>query len=172
MDRRSSLKLIAWSTISTGVILDACKTDHKKTVDQPGEAIAEPPLDRMDEEKKAYGQLMKERFFTSHEMATVAILCDIIIPADGVSGSATDAQVPDFIEFMMKDKPELQTPVRGGLRWLDLQMMKQYGKPFSEVSRQQQIALVDQIAYPARARPAMQQGVRFFSVQRNLTACG
>ena len=48
-------------------------------------------------------------------MATITFLADIIIPKDEVSGSASDAKVPDFIEFIVKDKPEHQMPMRGGL---------------------------------------------------------
>ena len=60
------------------------------------------------------------------------ILGDIIIPRDSISGSASDAKVPDFIEFIVKDMPEHQTPMRGGLRWLDLQCLNRYGKAFTE----------------------------------------
>jgi hypothetical protein len=100
------------------------------------------------------------------------VLSDIIIPRDEISGSATDAKVPDFIEFMAKDKPELQTPLRGGLRWLDLQSNKQFGKSFTDLAAQQQIQLVDQIAYPEKAAPEMKQGVSFFTLMRNMTASG
>jgi hypothetical protein len=100
------------------------------------------------------------------------VLCDIIIPADDVSGSATQAGVPDFIEFMAKDKPDFQTPLRGGLRWLDMQMTKIYGTSFKDSKQDQQIAMVDAIAYPAKAKPEMKQGVAFFSLMRNLTASG
>ena len=55
-------------------------------------------------------------------MATITVLGDIIIPKDDVSGSASDAKVPEFIEFIVKDKPEQQVPMRGGLRWLDCGM--------------------------------------------------
>jgi hypothetical protein len=126
----------------------------------------------MAEEKAEYEKLTSYQFFNAHEMATIGVLADIIIPADEVSGSATDAKVPDFIEFMVKDKPEFQTPMRGGLRWLDVQMVKQYNKPFKDCSQQQQIAMVDAIAYPAKAKPDMKQGVSFFSLMRNLTASG
>jgi hypothetical protein len=105
-------------------------------------------------------------------MATIAVLSDIIIPRDEVSGSATDAKVPAFIEFIVKDKPEFQTPMRGGLRWLDLQSHKLFGKPFTEASAAEQIQLVDQIAFPEKATPAMKQGVQFFNLMRNLTATG
>jgi hypothetical protein len=105
-------------------------------------------------------------------MATITILGDIIIPKDEVSGSASDAKVPDFIEFIVKDMPQHQTPMRGGLRWLDLQCIKQFGKAFKDCSPEQQIQLVDQIAYPNKAKADMKQGVAFFSLMRNLTATG
>jgi hypothetical protein len=105
-------------------------------------------------------------------METIAILSDIIIPRDQISGSATDAKVPDFIEFITKDKPELQTPMRGGLLWLDLQSAKRFGKAFKECDSQQQLHIVDDIAYPEKAKPGMKQGVAFFSLMRNLTATG
>jgi gluconate 2-dehydrogenase gamma chain len=172
MDRRESLKLIAWSTVSSSLILDACKTKDKQ---DEKTAVKENPaatLDRMAEEKEAYEKLTSFSFFNEHEMATIGVLADIIIPKDDVSGSATDAKVPDFIEFMVKDKPELQTPMRGGLRWLDMQMAKQHGKSFKDCTAQQQIAMVDAIAYPKKAKPEMKQGVSFFNLMRNLTASG
>jgi hypothetical protein len=171
MDRRESLKLIAWSTISSSLILDACKTNTKKGVPSATTPGA-PSIDRMAEEKKAYDRLLGQTFLTADELATVGVLADIIIPADNVSGSATDARVPDFIEFMLKDRPELQTPMRGGLRWLDLQSARIYGKPFRDAAKTEQLALVDAIAYPDRAKPEMKQGVHFFNLMRNLTASG
>lgn len=173
MDRRKSLKVIALGTVSGGMLLDACKQGEEKTKPaevQPSGATLN--YDRMAEEKKAYEEIAGQTFFTPHEKATVAVLCDIIIPADDVSGSATQAGVPDFIEFMAKDKPDFQVPLRGGLRWLDLQMIKLYGTSFKDSKPDQQLALVDAIAYPGKAKPQMRQGVAFFSLMRNLTATG
>ena len=172
MDRRESLKLIAWSTISTSLIVEACKTKDEPEVKKGEEQTPATTLDRMKEEKEADEKIASGRFFNPHEMATIAVLADIIIPKDEVSGSATDAKVPGFIEFMVKDKPELQTPMRGGLRWLDMQMVKQYQNAFKDCSAQQQIAMVDAIAYPQKAAPEMKQGVSFFNLMRNLTASG
>lgn len=172
MDRRKSLKVLALGAVSGGLLLDACKqadTDKKAV---PAAKEGELTYDRMEEEKKEHERLMSEKFFNEHEMATIAVLSDIIIPADEVSGSATDAGVPDFIEFMVKDKPDFQTPMRGGLRWLDMQMARLYGKAFKDCSQQEQILMVDAIAYPNKAKPGMQQGVKFFSLMRNLTASG
>lgn len=173
MDRRKSLKVLAFTSLSGSLLLDACNTDDKKAKQVPPKKEEAPvTIDRMAEEKAAYEKLEKEKFFTPHEMATIATLCDIIIPADEVSGSATDAKVPDFIEFIVKDMPEHQTPLRGGLRWLDVQSAKRYDKSFKDCTQQQQLSLVDEIAYPKKAKPEMKQGVAFFSLMRNLTASG
>jgi gluconate 2-dehydrogenase gamma chain len=62
--------------------------------------------------------------------------------------------------------------MRGGLRWLDLHSYKKFEKPFKDCSAQQQLEMVDAIAYPKKAKPAMAQGVAFFNLMRNLTATG
>jgi hypothetical protein len=105
-------------------------------------------------------------------MKTIAVLSDIIIPKDDVSGSATDAGVPAFIEFIAKDMPHYQTPLRGGIKWLDIQCMKRFGVDFASCNSTQQIEIVDEIAFPEKAKPEMQQGVSFFNTMRDLTACG
>ena len=125
---------------------------------------------RTDYEKERDAKLFKEVFFNKNEMKTIGVLADIIIPKDSRSGSATEAGVVDFIEFMAKDKPELQTPLRGGLVWLDTQAKKRFEKKFTDCSHAQQIEIVEDIAYPQRKKPGMSQGVAFFSLMRNLTA--
>jgi gluconate 2-dehydrogenase gamma chain len=171
MDRRKSLKALAVGTLSAGLLLEACKQPDKK-VETPKDAKAASGIDRTPEEAAHDTALNDRKFFTDHEMATISVLANIIIPADDVSGSATDAKVPDFIEFIVKDMPEHQTPMRGGLRWLDIQCMKRFEKPFKDCASNQQIEIVDAIAYPAKAKPEMKQGVSFFNLMRNLTATG
>lgn len=172
MDRRKSIKALAVGTISAGVLIEACKEPDKKAEEGKGTGEQASGIDRQPVEKALDDRLNAQKFFDEHEMATIAVLCDIIIPKDDVSGSATDAKVPDFIEFIVKDMPEHQVPMRGGLRWLDLQCMKRFEKSFKDCSSQQQIEIVDQIAYPAKAKPEMKQGVSFFNLMRNLTATG
>ena len=171
MDRRKSIKALLVGTVSTAVIVDACKTADKKP-DEAAKLAATAVVDRMEEEKLANKKLSDEVFFTPQEMATITILADIIIPKDAVSGSASDAKVPDFIEFIVKDMPQHQTPMRGGLRWLNVQCLTQYQKAFADCTHEQQIAMVDAIAYPKKAKTAMKQGVSFFNLMRNLTASG
>lgn len=173
MNRRKSIKALFVGTVSTGVLLEACETNDKKP---EGSQAAAPPAsdqaDRMKEEVAFNKKLSEDKFFTPHELATVGILADIIIPKDEVSGSATDAKVPEFIDFMMLDRPENQTPMRGGLRWLDLTCMKQYDKPFSDCSSEQQMAIVNEIAYPQKVKPEFVQGANFFTLLRNFTVTG
>ncbi|HEV8079878.1 MAG TPA: gluconate 2-dehydrogenase subunit 3 family protein [Chitinophagaceae bacterium] len=171
MDRRKSLKAIALGTVSTGLLLDACKTADKKEISKNA-GTSNTGINRMKEEAANDKALNSTTFFTAHEMATITILADIIIPKDDVSGSASDAKVPDFIEFIVKDMPKHQVPMQGGLRWLDLQCLTRYQKSFAACNKQQQLEIVDAIAYPKKAKPDMKQGVAFFSLMRNLTASG
>jgi gluconate 2-dehydrogenase gamma chain len=188
MDRRKSLKAIAVGTLSASVLLDACKTDNKKEGDAKAAEPAAPlTLDRAEEEKAREKELLSTTFFTPHEMATITVLADIIIPRDEKSGSASDAKVPDFIEFMVKDRPDNQIPMRGGLRWLDVESLKRFNKAFKDCDPTQQINIVDDIAYPEiefkdekgnkvkkgrKAKPGMAQGIAFFSLMRDLTTTG
>src|SRR4051812_31072059 len=115
MDRRKSLKALLVGTVSTGVILDACNTTDNKTETANTKTAAgkEDGINRMKEEAAHEKEVTSTTFFTPHEMKTITILADIIIPKDDVSGSASDAKVPDFIEFIVKDMPEHQVPMRG-----------------------------------------------------------
>lgn len=170
MDRRKYLKTLAVGTVGAGALLQSsCAPDVKK------EAVPEVPVlnyDRTGPELEREKKLQDEKFFDEHEMKTITILADIIIPKDETSGSASDAKVPDFIEFIVKDMPQHKIPMRGGLKWLDVQCMKRFEKDFASCSSQQQIEMVDEIAYPDKAKPEMIQGVAFFNRMRDLTACG
>lgn len=168
MDRRKYLKSMAVGAVGAGLLVQGCETDKPKTT----QVTVKHTIDRTPEEIAREEKLRAETFFNDHEMATIAVLVDIIIPKDDVSGSATDAGVPDFIEFIVKDKPELQTPVRGGLRWLDVQCMKRFDKSFVDCTAEQRIEMVDEIAFPELAKPEVRQGVAFFNIMRDLTATG
>jgi hypothetical protein len=172
MNRRESLKAIGLTAISTGVLLEACKPgkDVKEGVVNKESTTTQPG--RQDFEVARDKALKDAKFFDEHEMATIAILADIIIPKDEKSGSATDAKVPDFIEFIVKDIPKHQVPMRGGLKWLDIQSYNRFQHPFSSASSAQQLSLIDEIAYPKKAKPNMVQGVAFFNLMRDLTASG
>ncbi len=169
MKRRDSLKLMSLSSLGlVGLNPQVAAAEALALPQAPVKAAG--GQQQFEAERDA--KLKAEKFFTPHELQTVTVLANIIIPADAKSGSASDAGVPAFIEFMMKDLPAMQVPMRGGLRWLDSKCNKLYSKPFVRCTQSQQIELVDQIAYPEMAKPEMSQGVNFFSLMRNLTVSG
>jgi hypothetical protein len=169
MNRRDTLKALGLTAISSTLLLKACKTEPEDKIGKE-ELASQPGREAFEIER--INRLNSEQFFDDHEMATIAVLADIIIPKDEISGSATDAKVPEFIEFIVKDMPNHQLPMRGGLKWLDLHCLNRFGTTFIETGEEGQIQVVDDIAYPNSAKPEMQQGVAFFSRMRSLTASG
>jgi len=125
------------------------------------------------------GVAYKPKFFTPLEWQTVRILVDLIIPKDERSGSATDAGVPEFMDYLMDDPKDegrsreaRQTAMRGGLAWLDLECQDRFDKTFVDCRAEQRTAVLDDISWPQRAQPAMMHGVDFFNNFRNLTSTG
>jgi hypothetical protein len=172
MDRRKSLKALALGTFGGVAILDGCKPGDAKKEAANKSVTDGFTLDRQPEELERYEKVVAETFFTASEMAVITILADIIIPKDEVSGSASEAKVPEFIEFIVKDMPEHQTPMRGGLRWLEIYTFKKFNKSFKDCSPEQRISIVDEIAYPKKAKKEVAQGVAFFNKMRDLTVTG
>jgi gluconate 2-dehydrogenase gamma chain len=169
MNRRQSLKALSISSIGVGLLIQSCKTDsnevdHSNVNNAAG--LQEFEIERL---KKLYAE---PPFFNEHERSTLIVLADLIIPKDAVSGSASDAKVVDFIEFIVKDIPDHKTPMRGGLKWLDMYCLNKYGQSFIGCTNAQQIELLEQIAYLDKTIPELHQGEVFFNRMRDLTATG
>ena len=116
------------------------------------------------------GTVYAPTFFTPLEFDTVKLLADLIIPADERSGGATDAGAPEFMDFILTTYPDNQGAVRGGLAWMDNECRDRYGQPFLTCAAVQRTALLDEIAWPAKAKPEMGHGVAFFNRFRDMTA--
>ena len=172
MDRRKSIKALLVGTAATSMLIESCNPTDKKVATATTEPAAAVDLSRTKEELEVIKKLNEQTFFTKEEMATIIILADIIVPKDALSGSATDAKVPEFIEFIVKDMPDNKVPMRGGLRWLQIESLKRFEKSFNDISDKQRIEIVDDIAYPNKVKPGMQQGVSFFNLMRDLTCTG
>ena len=116
----------------------------------------------------------KPKFFTAHEYATVGILADLVIPRDARSGSATDAGVPQFMDFLMTDgNDQRRIAMRGGLAWLDREARIRFSvRDFRTLTNAQRKQILDDIAWPNRAKPEHSHGVAFFNSFRDLTASG
>ena len=174
MKRRDYLKNLGLSSLGLAVLSPDVQAAESLEIHGAPKSTPEIkiPGGRTKDEAERDARLRAEVFLNAHELATITILSEIIIPADSKSGGATQAGVTEFIEFIVKDKPELKTPVRGGLGWLDSESKKRFGKVFTEISAKQRIEIVEDIAYPESVKPELSQGASFFSLMRNLTATG
>jgi gluconate 2-dehydrogenase subunit 3-like protein len=123
-------------------------------------------------EATATATAYKRKFFTAHEYATVGLLADLIIPRDERSGSATDAGVPEFMDFMMIDQPRRQVAMRGGLALVDRLSQDRFGRRFATCSDRERRLLLDEIAYASNPDPGLSHAIAFFSSFRDLTATG
>jgi len=161
MNRRDALKVLGLAPLAASI---GVKPDHLERVTR---AVA-----RLEEGTLATAS---PTFFTAHEWATVRLLVDYIIPRDERSGSATDAKVPEFMDFLLSDKDaslSSKTAMHGGLAWIDNECQHRFGKSFVGATDAQRRQVLDDIAWPKRAKPEMSHGVNFFSRFRDLTVSG
>src|SRR5690625_1173955 len=140
MNRRDTLKALGATAVGAALCLDTCKRTTEAYIGKK-ENIADAVGREAWEVERLEQLLAQPDFFDAHEMATITVLADIIIPADEVSGSASDAGVPEFIGFIVKDMPQHQLPLRGGIKWLDRECLYRFEKPFVECSEEQQIEI-------------------------------
>jgi gluconate 2-dehydrogenase gamma chain len=160
MNRREAVQLMSMLPIAAALGLS--RVDHEKAWRLVDEA----------RERAAEGIAFAPRFFTPAEFRTVGILADMIIPRDDRSGSATDAGVPEFMDFIMIDKPDNQGWMRSGLAWIDAQSSTRFAKPFANATAAEREQILNDIAWPARAPAALGDGVGFFNAFRDLTSSG
>lgn len=170
MDRRDTIKSMLIGGLSGGVILTACSPEEAEKNKLTG--MAAGPYGRTEKEKLHDAKVNGETFFNEHELATVAVLCNLILPATATAGSAIDAKVPEFIDFIVKDIKSHQLPLRGGMMWLDHRSARLFDADFISCTVQQQKQILDEIAYPDDVAPELAQGAEFFSRMRNLVLTG
>jgi hypothetical protein len=111
---------------------------------------------------------------TEEELRTVATLCDVIIPEDEGSPSASAVGAHDFVNEWVSAPYEGNqrdlVVVRGGITWLNVEAGRRFGREFADLSLAEQQAICDDIAYAPRARPEHRAAARFFDKVRDLTA--
>ena len=152
IDRREALSLLASASIAATFICTPSEI-----------ARAHQEVSGVDGERK---------FFTNHEFDTVKLLTDLFIPRDERSGSASDAGVPEWIDFMMSEQPERQIVMRGGLAWIDALCEKRFDHRFLDARDAERTALLDDIAYPDSTAPELSHGAEFVNRFRDLVATG
>lgn len=159
MNRRDTLKLLA--AASVGAAIPGC-TDE--AVDRAAERVAAIGSAELANRTPV--------ILSQHEYATVEVLVDLIIPADDRSGSATDAGVPAFIDFILEDVEGLDVPFRGGLALLEHESLARFGGRFVDLAPNDQTAMLDLIAYPDDVEPGLERAAAFFTRLRDMTASG
>lgn len=116
------------------------------------------------------------RKLSAKELATLAVLCDTIIPADAKSPSASTVGVPAYINEYVSAPYDGQlrdlVRVRGGLAWLNTESEERFGAPFGQITGAQRTLICDDICYLPKAKPEHQAAARFFDLVRDLTATG
>jgi gluconate 2-dehydrogenase gamma chain len=120
---------------------------------------------------QAQGTPYVPRYFHADEWKELRILVDLIIPRDERSGSATDAGVPEFMDWICNEYPSYSW-AREGLRWLDGFAYDAHGKAFANCTDAQRRGLLDQVAWPRKAAPEVAEGVAHFNRLRDFTASG
>jgi gluconate 2-dehydrogenase gamma chain len=164
ISRRAALELLAATPAAAALMWTSAEAEQAHV--QVDHARAQPA---------AAAVRFKPKFFTAHEYATVGVLVDLIIPRDDRSGSATEAGVPEFMDFMMIDQPRRQVAMRGGLALVDRLAVSRFGKNIVGATDAQRRQLLDDIAHTdggsARAT-AERQAIAFFTSFRDLTATG
>jgi gluconate 2-dehydrogenase gamma chain len=167
IDRREALLRVGMVPVAAGLALSPARLQAAQQHVHKGRVMA------------AQGKPGAPKFFTPQEWATVRALADAVIPADERSGSASDALVPEFVDFILDDplaeareRESLQTRVRGGLAWLDRECRARFGKAFVDCAGGERSAVLDDIAWPEKAQEDMGPGAAFFSLFRDLVASG
>jgi hypothetical protein len=115
---------------------------------------------------------------TGPQRDTARVLCDLIIPADSSSPSASEVGVVDFIDEWISAPYSQQRQDRGtilkGLAWLDTEAALRYAPStsFAALTHEQQTAVCDDICLLEKAKPPLAEAANFFARYRDLTAGG
>lgn len=104
----------------------------------------------------------RPQFFSEREYALLERLTELIILSDETPG-AKDAGVAEFVHFMVAHDPDKQYKFRTGITWLNAHLERLKGQPFVELSQEQQVSILESLAYKAKYRA----GEEDFSINLN-----
>ena len=171
VSRRTALKVLGAAPIVGASAFVQQQQQPQQHTRQTHEAPNQPARDT----KQPPPAPARPAFFTQREMRTVRVLADDVIPRDERSGSATDAKVPEFMDFNLsvEETPrETRVAWRGGLRWIDTESRRRFGVAYASATPAQRHQILDDIAWADRARPEMRHGAAFFARFRDMAAAG
>jgi gluconate 2-dehydrogenase gamma chain len=175
IERRDALKVIAAATGLVAITSRAAAQNPQAPTQASSRPVVGPRGTPTDPDllhpKKNWPRKLSAR-----ELATLAALCDTIIPADDQSPAASTVGVPAYINEYVSAPYDGQMRdlirVRGGLAWLNTESQERFGKQFIRLSAAERSQICDDICYLPRAKPEFQAAARFFDLIRDLTAVG
>ncbi len=187
MDRREALKVIA--TAAAGAALVDGLTPSITDAQQPAPAGPRPralPNAPVPPKSGPRGtatdpDLIKPtanwpRLLSATEMTTLAALCDMIIPADDKSPSASAVgahrYINEYVSAPYDWAERALVRVRGGLAWLDVESQRRFTRRFTALTLAERTRICDDICFLPKATPEFQAAARFFDQIRDLTASG
>ncbi|HEY0924311.1 gluconate 2-dehydrogenase subunit 3 family protein [Rheinheimera pacifica] len=169
LKRRDALKLLATAAVSIPVLGMAGHAAAVTAKTKGAELIYRPTDPDMLKPVVPWSMTL-----TQAELDDLAVLADIIIPADAQSPSAASLGAQHFInEWVSAPYPQQKADlvlVRGGLVWLNGEAKKRFGKAFAKLSTAEQRQICDDICYEPKAAANLKHGARFFAKVRDLTA--
>ncbi|WP_422079357.1 gluconate 2-dehydrogenase subunit 3 family protein [Ulvibacterium sp.] len=174
MDRRKSIQTIILGAGASALAFHGCNTEGGKASGEIPATDDTKYFGRTPEELERIEKLNAEQLFNEHEMETIAVLSTVILPPKEPHGGPIEAEVPEFIEFMGKDIPEMQNTLLGGLMWLDHKSNTEFGKEFKSAALEQQKQILDTICFHDMEVPLDEQPleIQFFHLMRALTMTG
>jgi len=157
MNRRQAITALAAMSATLGIPASVLEAAQREAIRYQ---LSDAPLG------------FEPRFFTATELAAATLLMDMVIPKDARSGSASDAKVPEYMDFICAEFASTGEWMRKGLAWMEGESKKRWNGAFTAGTDAQRGGLLDAIAWPAKALPEAQDGVTFFNRFRDLTASG
>jgi hypothetical protein len=187
LDRRTAIKWMLSASsalmVSGGALAQPTRPAKNTAPRAAGPATPIPPLPK----GTGYGtdpDLMKAYSagdywpltLSEEQRRTVTVLADDILPADERSPSASAVGVPEFIdEWISAPYPshrDDRVRVLEGLRWLDEEALRRFGRRFDALEEAQRHAILGAICRPAAATPEFVEPAHFFNRFRELVLGG
>jgi len=132
----------------------------------------------------------KPLFFKATQYQMIERLAELILPSDDTPG-AKEAGVAEFIDFMVANRvrvtgrrdvrstqdaiemgEEAQQQFVSGLGWMNARCKSEFAREFMECTKEQQVQLLESLAYKAKFRPTTERGREFFQMMRDYTVVG
>ncbi|MFL2666242.1 MAG: gluconate 2-dehydrogenase subunit 3 family protein [Flavobacteriaceae bacterium] len=170
MKRRDSIKNMTLASFGASIFLESCYDISREKIVR---SLTRYEYGRTPEEKLYDDKLFEQKFFSNDELLTLDKLCNLIIPPNDF-GSIKEAEVVQLIEFMAKDIPSYQEPLRKGLSWINNESNNRFNNLFIDIPYSSQKEILDEIAYydPNKNMNDLPEPVQWFNLLRNLTMTG